>query len=69
MRLRQGFGRLLRTNDDRGVVAVLDSRLWTRDYGRTLLADLPPCPTTDQRGDVARFFEMGPNGWGQRVPK
>lgn len=56
MRLRQGFGRLLRSSDDRGVVAVLDSRLWTRDYGRTLLADLPPCPKTDQRGDVARFY-------------
>jgi ATP-dependent DNA helicase DinG len=56
MRLRQGFGRLLRTTEDRGVVAVLDSRLWTRDYGKTLLADLPPCPKTDRRADVVRFF-------------
>jgi ATP-dependent DNA helicase DinG len=40
--LKQGYGRLLRTEDDVGVVAVLDDRLLTRRYGAGLLAALPP---------------------------
>lgn len=39
--LRQGFGRLIRTKDDRGIVAILDRRLHTRPYGRMLLRSLP----------------------------
>lgn len=39
--LRQGFGRLIRTKDDRGIVAILDRRLHTRTYGRVLLRSLP----------------------------
>lgn len=39
--LRQGFGRLIRTKDDRGIVAILDRRLSTRAYGRVLLRSLP----------------------------
>lgn len=46
--LAQGAGRLLRSVDDRGVVAVLDSRLATAGYGGYLLASLPPMwRTTD----------------------
>jgi ATP-dependent DNA helicase DinG len=56
LRLKQGFGRLLRGPADRGVVCILDGRLWTKSYGREFLADLPPCPRTDRRDDVARFF-------------
>jgi Rad3-related DNA helicases len=56
IRLKQGFGRLLRTVDDRGVVAILDARLWTKSYGREFLADLPPCPRTDRFEDVTHFF-------------
>ena len=41
MRLRQGIGRLLRTEDDHGVVVVLDPRLQTRRYGKTILSSLP----------------------------
>ncbi len=40
--LRQGFGRLIRSSRDRGVVALLDPRLHARFYGRTLLRNLPP---------------------------
>ncbi len=40
---RQGFGRLIRTRTDRGLVVVFDSRLLHRGYGRTFLASLPPC--------------------------
>jgi ATP-dependent DNA helicase DinG len=42
--LRQGFGRLVRTRRDRGLVAILDRRLVTRSYGRAFLASLPRCP-------------------------
>jgi ATP-dependent DNA helicase DinG len=43
MRLKQGFGRLLRTKDDRGIVLILDGRLMTKGYGVTMLRALPPC--------------------------
>ncbi|MGH3695612.1 MAG: ATP-dependent DNA helicase [Pseudonocardiaceae bacterium] len=46
--LAQGTGRLLRSTEDRGVVAILDSRLATARYGAFLRASLPPFwPTTD----------------------
>jgi len=51
--LAQGAGRLIRRDTDRGVVAVLDSRLATARYGGYLRASLPPLwPTTD--GAVVR---------------
>ena len=57
--LAQGAGRLLRGMDDRGVVAVLDSRMATARYGGYLRASLPPFwPTTDAaavRGALARL--------------
>ncbi|MBC7808842.1 MAG: ATP-dependent DNA helicase [Akkermansiaceae bacterium] len=59
IRLKQGFGRLLRTVTDRGVVAILDSRLYTKSYGRDFLRDLPPSPRTDNIESVARFFGGG----------
>jgi DNA polymerase-3 subunit epsilon/ATP-dependent DNA helicase DinG len=42
LRMKQGFGRLIRSTRDRGVVAVLDSRLWTKRYGSVFLRSLPP---------------------------
>ncbi len=42
IKLKQGFGRLIRTKTDRGCVLVLDSRLATRSYGKTFLNSLPP---------------------------
>jgi ATP-dependent DNA helicase DinG len=42
LRLRQGFGRLVRSHSDRGVVLILDRRLHDRWYGRQFLAALPP---------------------------
>ncbi|HEY6793083.1 MAG TPA: ATP-dependent DNA helicase [Kineosporiaceae bacterium] len=49
LRLAQGAGRLIRSADDRGVVAVLDSRLATARYGGFLRASLPPFWTTHDR--------------------
>lgn len=48
IRLAQGTGRLIRAHDDRGVVAVLDSRLATARYGGFLRSALPPLWTTDK---------------------
>ena len=42
LKLKQGFGRLLRTASDKGTVVILDPRMITKPYGRTLLAALPP---------------------------
>jgi ATP-dependent DNA helicase DinG len=42
MMLKQGFGRLIRTQNDAGAVVILDGRILRRGYGRTLLASLPP---------------------------
>ena len=68
MRLKQGFGRLLRTVSDRGVVAILDSRLRTKGYGHQLLRDLPPCPRTDDIADVVEFFAPAPPFRPDRIP-
>ena len=43
LRLKQGFGRLIRTQTDQGIVVILDSRIKTRSYGRHFLESLPPC--------------------------
>lgn len=43
LRFRQGFGRLIRTQSDRGVVVVLDRRLLTKRYGQLFLESLPEC--------------------------
>ncbi|MEP7291714.1 MAG: helicase C-terminal domain-containing protein, partial [Chloroflexota bacterium] len=43
LRFRQGFGRLIRTRTDRGIVAIFDSRVLTKSYGSTFLASLPDC--------------------------
>ncbi|MBK9775400.1 MAG: DEAD/DEAH box helicase [bacterium] len=46
LRLRQGFGRLIRRTGDRGVVLILDNRLHTKNYGNTFLGALPTLPAT-----------------------
>lgn len=54
--LRQGAGRLMRTASDRGVIAILDTRLFTKGYGRQFLRSLPPSPVTRDLKEVAAFF-------------
>jgi Rad3-related DNA helicase len=51
IRFRQGFGRLIRRASDRGVVLLLDSRVWRRGYGSAFLDALPTCTT--RRGPLA----------------
>jgi len=62
MSLKQGAGRLIRSETDRGVLAICDDRLVTKGYGRILRASLPPMPFTRDRADVAAFFE-GQRDW------
>ncbi len=54
--LKQGFGRLLRTQSDRGVVAILDRRLVTKPYGRRLIEALPLARRIATVDEVRRFF-------------
>jgi ATP-dependent DNA helicase DinG len=54
--LAQAAGRLIRTTTDRGAVAVLDRRLATHGYRRTLLAALPPMARTRHRSEVEDFL-------------
>jgi ATP-dependent DNA helicase DinG len=56
--LKQGFGRLIRTGEDAGVVAILDKRLRTKGYGRTMRASLPPASPLFDLEQVRAFFEI-----------
>jgi ATP-dependent DNA helicase DinG len=55
--LKQGFGRLIRSLEDRGVLVLLDPRIRRQRYGQTFLASLPPYRMTTTITDVERFFE------------
>lgn len=54
--LKQGFGRLIRTRQDRGVVAILDSRIRTRGYGKVFLRSLPPAHFCHHIEEVREFL-------------
>jgi ATP-dependent DNA helicase DinG len=56
LRLSQGFGRLVRTRTDRGVVAILDRRVRTRAYGRAFLDALPDAHRVEDLGDLERWW-------------
>ena len=48
IKLRQGFGRLIRTQQDRGIVVILDPRVRTKPYGRVFLESLPDCEVVEE---------------------
>jgi ATP-dependent DNA helicase DinG len=54
--LTQAFGRLVRSTDDKGVVAILDSRLNTKGYGRKIMDTLPPARRTSDIRVAAEFL-------------
>jgi ATP-dependent DNA helicase DinG len=56
--LKQGFGRLIRSLEDRGVLVLLDSRITAKRYGQTFLASLPPYRMTATITDVEDFFSQ-----------
>ncbi len=53
--LKQGFGRLIRSRKDAGIVALLDRRVHTKSYGRVLLQSLPPARRTDDIAEATAF--------------
>ena len=64
LRFRQGFGRLIRTKNDRGVVVVLDNRVLTKSYGQAFLDSLPACqirkaPWKGLPDEARRWIEEG----------
>ena len=54
--LKQGFGRLIRTTKDAGIVALLDRRAVRKGYGKPLLASLPPARRTTSLDEVREFW-------------
>ncbi len=59
--LKQGFGRLIRSLEDRGVLVLLDPRVRRQRYGQTFLQSLPPYRMTSTITDVEAFFEKNGN--------
>ncbi|MEN8262144.1 MAG: ATP-dependent DNA helicase [Nitrospirota bacterium] len=56
LQLRQGFGRLIRGTDDRGVIAILDTRLVRSSYGRSIVSSMPKMNIVHKKEDVQQFF-------------
>ncbi|MCE5299628.1 MAG: ATP-dependent DNA helicase [Spirochaetia bacterium] len=56
--LKQGFGRLIRSKDDYGVVAILDSRITQKSYGKLFVRSLPEAPATSEIRAVEDFFRV-----------
>jgi ATP-dependent DNA helicase DinG len=58
MRLKQGFGRLMRKAEDRGVVAILDPRIVRKSYGSLMLSTLPETAVSrNEKGIILRDIE------------
>ncbi len=56
IRFKQGFGRLIRSTNDRGIVAVLDSRITSKSYGKLFLKSLPECTVVQRMEDLKAAF-------------
>ena len=56
IQLKQGFGRLIRKQSDRGIVSILDSRVVNRGYGKRFLDSLPECQIVEKISDVQGFL-------------
>ena len=56
LQLKQGVGRLIRSSQDRGVIAIFDVRLRTKSYGQTFLRSLPPCRLVQHKEEIGAFF-------------
>jgi DNA polymerase-3 subunit epsilon/ATP-dependent DNA helicase DinG len=65
LKFKQGFGRLIRSKTDRGVVVVLDQRITSKAYGQAFLQSLPPC--TVRRGPTAALPAAAKEWLGERI--
>ncbi len=68
LQLKQGAGRLIRDEADRGVLMLCDPRLFTRSYGRMIRRSLPPMRLTRESSEVRTFFETEPSATIGRAP-
>jgi len=68
MLLAQGAGRLIRSVDDLGVVALLDPRLVTARYGTAIRDTLPPMPVTSDLAEAAGFLRRAADEAGRGFP-
>lgn len=59
IKFKQGFGRLIRTREDRGIVVVLDPRIRTKPYGKQFIQSLPPCRVEVERVDAPSVPNAG----------
>ena len=60
--LKQGAGRLIRDETDRGVLVICDPRLLSKPYGKRILASLPPMKLVRELDEAVAFFERNPRG-------
>jgi ATP-dependent DNA helicase DinG len=60
--LKQGAGRLIRDETDRGVLVICDPRLLSKPYGKRILASLPPMKLARELDEAVRFFERSASG-------
>ena len=65
LKLKQGAGRLIRSQEDKGVIALLDARINYQNYGKIILDSLPPAYRTQKLEKVKSFFEK----WNQQEKK
>ena len=56
--LKQGFGRLIRSRSDRGVLVLLDNRITKQRYGQVFFDSLPPYRFTTTIDEVENFFHV-----------
>ena len=64
IRLKQGFGRLIRHSEDRGAVVILDSRMVTKRYGNLFVESLPPCKVlTEGLPEIAKHVSKFLDDW------
>jgi ATP-dependent DNA helicase DinG len=62
MTLKQGFGRLIRSQKDAGIVSILDRRIVKKGYGKSLLASLPPARRVNDLDELKAFWkEVAPS--------
>ncbi len=55
--IKQGFGRLMRSRSDRGVVSILDPRIYTKGYGREILGALPPARVIRSSRELTKAYD------------
>ncbi len=58
IRFKQGFGRLIRRSTDHGIIAVLDSRLHHKGYGKLFIESLPECKVVTSIQDIAAHYSL-----------